>query len=133
MGRVQSPWNLSLVLGMLWAAMLLLLRVGLTPVVGLAFVLLGSLYTTRSLANASISYVVPVAQRGLAFGVAETTFSLAVIVSSRLAGLLYADDPSLPLTISLAGLPVAMLIGALTSRGWARAEVSNRAPQPSVE
>jgi predicted MFS family arabinose efflux permease len=133
LGQVQSRWSISLALGMLWAAMLLLLQVGLAPVVGLAFMLLGSFYTLRSLTSAAISHVVPGAQRGLAFGVAETTLSLAMIVGSRLAGSLYTADPGLPLTVSLAGLPLAMLIGILVSRKQARAEPSNATPQPSVD
>jgi DHA1 family multidrug resistance protein-like MFS transporter len=66
-----------------------------------AFFLLGSFRAARSLAVALIRSLVTPANMGLAFGIAETMGSFALILAPLLAGYLYANKPLSMFSISL--------------------------------
>jgi predicted MFS family arabinose efflux permease len=75
----------------------------------LGYFLLGGYRSARSLIYAQVRPLIHPAQMGLAYGVAETFSSLAVMLAPLLAGVLYTSDPVLIYPVSL-GLVVAMVV-----------------------
>ena len=99
-----------LLIQVLVAAFSLLLWKGTgLPWYALGYFLLGGYRSARSLIYAQIRPLIHSAQMGLAFGVAETFSSLAVMLAPLLAGVLYTRDPALVYPVSM-GLVGAMLV-----------------------
>jgi MFS family permease len=92
----------SMVAQGLVAGAFLLLWKGLSlPAYAAGYFLAGGMRTARSLFSAQVEHVVLRSHLGLAFGVAETVASAALIVSPLVAGLLYRANPSSPYPTSL--------------------------------
>jgi len=91
------------------------------PWYALGYFLLGGFRSVRSLTFAQIRPLIHSAQMGLAYGVAETFSSLAMVLAPLLAGVLYTRDPALVYPVS-AGLVVGTLIlsGIFSPREQAR-------------
>ncbi len=83
----------------------------------LGYFLLGGFRSARSLIYAQIRPLIHPAQMGLAYGVAETFSSLAVMLAPLLAGVLYTRDPALvyPVSVGLIGV-ILMLSGIFAPR-----------------
>jgi MFS family permease len=75
----------------------------------LGYFLLGGFRSARSLIYAQVRPLIHPAQMGLAYGVAETFSSLAVMLAPLLAGLLYTQEPGRVYWVS-AGLIGVMLV-----------------------
>jgi MFS family permease len=78
------------------------------PWYALGYFLLGGYRSARSLIYAQIRPLIHPAQMGLAYGVAETFSSLAVMLAPLLAGVLYTRDAALvyPVSVGLVGVMV---------------------------
>lgn len=105
LGRITLRWSFPILLGAIWVATLGVWRAYSPFVAGAAFLLLGAVYATRTLASAGIARVVKPHERGLSFGILETGLSLAVALDGKLAGELYAHNPAWPLLFSLLVIP----------------------------
>jgi hypothetical protein len=75
----------------------------------LGYFLLGGYRAARALIYAQVRTLVHPAQMGLAYGIAETFNSLAVVLAPLLAGQVYTRDPVLVYPISL-GLGLVVLV-----------------------
>ncbi len=82
------------------------------PFYMLGYFLLGGFRAARMLAFAQVRSVILQAQMGLAYGLAETLGSLAVILAPLLAGYLYEYDPEsiYPLSLILLLLAIAVTL-----------------------
>jgi len=80
---------------------------------GLAYFLLGGFRTYRSLIYAQIRPLIRPAQMGLAYGIAETFNSLAIVLAPLLAGAVYTRDPLLVYPLSLGLVALAVLVSAI--------------------
>ena len=77
---------------------------------GMAYFLVGGYRTMRTLIDALGSYIVPMTNIGLAFGILETIGGVAIMIASLLAGLIYAHNPILVYPISIIAIVFALLI-----------------------
>ena len=82
------------------------------PWYALGYFLLGGYRACRSLIYAQIRPLVHEAQMGLAYGMAETFSSMAMMLSPLLAGLLYTRDPVIVYPISLGLVGMGLVISA---------------------
>ena len=78
----------------------------------LGYFLLGGFRSARSLIYAQVRPLIHSSQMGLAYGVAETSSALAVMLAPLLAGLLYTQDPGRVYWVS------AVLIGGMVVLSW---------------
>ena len=78
----------------------------------LGYFLLGGFRSARSLIYAQVRPLIHSSQMGLAYGVAETSSALAVMLAPLLAGLLYTQDPGRVYWVS------ALLIGGMLVLSW---------------
>ncbi len=117
-GRVDRRWSYALILALIWLALGLLWQARSLTLSGLGFFALGAIWSARTLAIAGVSAVVPPRSRGLAFGVVDTLYSLAIAGASWAAGALYSRTPAhdLPFQAALIGLPALVALWALTIR-----------------
>ncbi|RMF50818.1 MAG: MFS transporter [Anaerolineae bacterium] len=76
----------------------------------LGYFLMGSYQTARSLASAQARALVSKINMGLAYGLVETTASLAIIIAPPLAGFVYNRGPALIYPLSLAAIGLAFLL-----------------------
>ncbi len=76
----------------------------------LAYFLMGSYQTARTLANAQARALVSETNMGIAYGFIETAASLSIIIAPPLAGYLYARNPAWIYPLSLAAIGAAMLL-----------------------
>jgi predicted MFS family arabinose efflux permease len=76
----------------------------------LGFFLLGGYRSVRSLIYAQVRPLIHPAQMGLAYGVAETSSALAVMLAPLLAGVLYTHQPALVYPVSLGMIGVMVVI-----------------------
>lgn len=81
----------------------------------LAFFLLGGFRTARALAVAQVRNLVHSSKMGIAFGLADTVYSIALILSPLLAGYLYAKNPSWIFSVSLLVLLVSIILTSVTN------------------
>ncbi len=90
----------------------------------LGFFLLGGYRSARSLIYAQVRPLIHSTQMGLAYGVAETFSSLAVMLAPLLAGVLYSRQPVLvyPVSLGLVGVMV-VISGIFTPREKVAEEV----------
>ena len=79
----------------------------------LGYFLMGGFRAARMLAMAQVRVLIHPAQMGLAFGISETGFALALILSPLLAGFLYDRDPAAVYPASLALILVGVLVSLL--------------------
>ncbi len=82
-----------------------------------AFFLRGSIYAVGSLSSAQVGKALDSRSMGLGFGVFATLRSLAMVPGPYITGYLYAMRPSLPFLLSLAFLPLSILLTIVTFRG----------------
>ena len=89
----------------------------------LGYFLQGGFRSARSLVDAQIRPLIHPAQMGLAYGVAETFSSLAIMLAPLLAGVLYTQEPGRVYWVS-AGLMAVMVVvsGIFTPRQTGRGE-----------
>lgn len=79
------------------------------PWFALGYFLAGGFRTSHSLVSAQVETLVRRREIGLAYGLAETVQSAAIIAAPPLAGWLFSIEPSLPYPVSL-GLISSMLV-----------------------
>jgi MFS family permease len=93
------------------------------PWYALGYFLLGGFRSVRALTFAQIRPLIHPAQMGLAYGVAETFSSLALVLAPLLAGVLYTRDPVLvyPVAIGLVAVTL-VLTGLFAPREQAKEE-----------
>ena len=97
----------------------------------LGFFLLGGYRSARSLIYAQIRPLIHPAQMGLAYGVAETFNSLALMLAPLLAGVLYGRQPVLVYPVCLALVVVTLLVsGIFTPHETISAEPATIIPPP---
>jgi MFS family permease len=90
----------------------------------MGFFLLGGFRSARSLIYAQIRPLIHSAQMGLAYGVAETFSSLAIMLAPLLAGLLYTWEPGMVYPISVALIGVTLILsGIFTPRNKVTEEI----------
>lgn len=101
------------------AAFTLLLWLGTgMPWYAVGYFLLGGYRACRSLITAQIRPLIHPAQMGLAYGMAETSNSLGIVLAPLLAGAAYGRDPLMVYPLSLALLGMTLIVTAL----WAPRE-----------
>ncbi|HMK09240.1 MAG TPA: MFS transporter [Anaerolineales bacterium] len=101
LGAAPARRGSMLAQGIVAGAFVLLWRGMSMPAYALGYFLAGGMRTARSLFSAQVERVVRRSHLGLAFGVAETVASAALIVAPLVAGLLYHVDPASPFIVSL--------------------------------
>ncbi len=101
---VQAALALSLVL---------LLTVHPAPLLPAPFLLRGVIITGSTLLFAVAGGTLPASERGMGFGLMETSFQVGAMAGAAAGGLLYGDDPSRPFQASLALLAVTMGLSVL--------------------
>ncbi len=108
-----SP-RLGVLLGQACVGLFSLLLWGFSgmPWFGLGYFLLGGYRVVRVMSTAHIRSLVPASRVGLAYGLTESAFSLAAILASFLAGLIYAKAPLTIFPASAAALLLSMAVGA---------------------
>jgi len=79
----------------------------------IGYFMLGGFRTARAFYLSAVRALIHPAQMGLAYGIAETFNSMAVILAPLLAGLLYTRQPELVYTVSLGLLTFSILVSAL--------------------
>ncbi|MGA2490677.1 MAG: MFS transporter [Anaerolineales bacterium] len=79
----------------------------------LAYFLLGGYRSVRSLIYAQVRPLIHPAQMGLAYGVAETFNSLAVMLSPLLAGVLYTREPGMVYPVSIGLIAVTLVLSGI--------------------
>lgn len=123
----RSRPRLGLLLSeLLVVASVVLLWNGVGGWIAAGYFLAGGFRTARSLLSAMIEEVVPRAQLGLAYGVAETVAGFSLILAPIVAGFLYESRPSTPYTAALGLLAVALVLS------WVLAPADRPLPQPEA-
>ena len=132
-GRMSPRWGFVAALAICWLALLGVWRIPSADWAAPAFVALGAFYTVKTLSTAAVARVVAPRNQGLAFGLMETIFSLALAGAAASAGRLYGltSGHALPFEASLAIVPL-MLVAWFAVRPHA-AEPSPLAPLPEGE
>jgi predicted MFS family arabinose efflux permease len=116
LGR-QKPRRGFLLAQLLFGVFLaLMLSASWFGLIAVAYFLRPAAFVARTLAEARATRVVPRSQWGIAFGVLETVATAAGILAPLAAGRLYAMDPARPFQVSLALLPITMLLAYLFMR-----------------
>ncbi len=77
---------------------------------GMAYFLIGGYRSMRTLIDALASYLIPMTNIGLAFGILETIGALAIMIASLIAGVIYAHNPILVYPLSIIAIVVALLL-----------------------
>jgi MFS family permease len=112
LGRLPARRG-SMIGQVLVAGSVLLLWKGMSlPAYAAGYFLAGGSRTARSLLSTQLERVVERFHLGLAFGVAETVASSALIVAPLLAGLLYRADPTSPYPVSLVLIAGSLALSA---------------------
>jgi MFS family permease len=101
-----------------WASFALLLigARGWPGLVYASFLLRSGYGACRNLTGALIAGHVAEENRGVAFGLAETSAASAQMIAPYIAGLLYGALPAAPVLAGLALIPVGMLLSPILSR-----------------
>jgi MFS family permease len=113
LGRLSDGKGVrGLVIGqaLVWCSALLLARTAAVPVLALAYLLRGAYQGCRTLIQARAPKMGNGDDRGLLLGATETTVAVAQVVAPYAAGWLYAIDPVRPLHVSLALIPLGVLL-----------------------
>jgi MFS family permease len=98
------------------------------PWYALGYFVLGGFRASRSLIYAQVRPIIHTAQMGLAYGVAETFNSLAVVLAPLLAGVLYTRAPASVFPVSLGLAAVGLVVSAI----FAPREKSGAAPPDAI-
>jgi len=106
LGFILSQISVCLFAGMLWQGNHLFWY-------GLGFFLLGGYRSARMLAFAHVRSLIHQSQMGLAYGVAETFNSLAILLAPSLAGFLYEGAPASIYPISLGLMAFSILVSLI--------------------
>jgi MFS family permease len=80
------------------------------PWLALGYFLAGGMRTARSMVTAQVDRLVRRSEMGLAYGMAETAQSAALVVAPVLAGILYEVDPALPFPLALGLIAVMWVV-----------------------
>lgn len=115
-GRLRPRWGLPTTLALTWLAMLILLQLDVPVLVGAAFLLMGAIYTAHHLMSAAMARRATPSQRGLAFGLSELSFSVALALVPRIAGTLYEVRPRLPFLASFLFIPLTIVLSVVLLR-----------------
>lgn len=109
--RLNPRWSFAAALLIYGFAVLGVWQLRQPVLLGGAFAITGALTVVRTLALARTSDVVSPRNRGLAFGIVETIYSVAAAAAAGVAGAVYGLTPghSLPFVIALAAVP--LLVG----------------------
>jgi multidrug transporter EmrE-like cation transporter len=78
----------------------------------LAYFLVGGYRITRSLATAQTRSLIHQSRMGFAYGITETVGASAIILASPVAGLLYAENPSIMYIVGFFLIILSMLVSA---------------------
>jgi len=103
---------------LVWASLGLLLigAQGLPGFVLAAYFMRGGYSACRNLTSAHIAGRVSAENRGVAFGLSETSVASAQMAAPYLAGWLYAIQPAAPILAGLALIPMGILLAPILSR-----------------
>lgn len=114
--------------GLVWLSLALLLlgARGLPGLVYIAFLLRSGYSACRSLTGALIAGQAAEENRGVAFGLAETSAASAQMVAPYLAGQLYGILPAAPILAGLAAIPLGMVISMALVRDIDRRTYNTR-------
>jgi MFS family permease len=80
---------------------------------GLSFFILGGYRSAHSLIYAQVRPLIHSAQMGLAYGVAETFNSFAIVLAPLLAGVLYTREPAMVYWVSAGAIAVLMVVSGI--------------------
>jgi predicted MFS family arabinose efflux permease len=100
------------------------------PIAG--YFLLGAVPTLRELSNAQLAGQAAAQLRGTALGLNETIYSLARSLAALLAGALFAVNMRAPFLVSIALIPIGMLLVARLRPISARKDFAERASPSAV-
>jgi MFS family permease len=119
---------------LMWASLGLLLigAQGLPGFVLAAFFLRGGYSACRNLTSAHIAGLVSAENRGVAFGLSETSVASAQMVAPYIAGWLYAVQPAAPILAGLALIPMGMLLAPILNRSSRVAGRANGREQAEI-
>jgi MFS family permease len=95
---------------LVWCSALLLARAAAVPLLALAYLLRGAYQACRTLMQARAPRMGGEDDRGLLLGATETTVAVAQVIAPYAAGSLYAIDPVRPVQVSLALIPLGILL-----------------------
>ncbi len=115
LGRLQPRRAFMIAQALIMLYLFLLLRASAIGWIALAYAARAAQLTGHSLVNGQATRLVDRSRWGLAFGVLETVGWLGAFVGPLAAGRLYQRSPALPFQVSLALMPVALLLTYLFS------------------
>ncbi|MBN1120880.1 MAG: MFS transporter [Anaerolineae bacterium] len=117
--RVNPRWNFALILVFYCLAVFGIWKTANPVFLILSFAALGSNAVVRTIATARMADITDPSNHALAFGVIETIMSIALAVSSAIAGALFVKTPGhdLPLIAALASVSI-LAVGWLIIRRW---------------
>jgi MFS family permease len=128
LGRRRPRQTLPLAYLLMLGAVLLLWQARVLALLGVAYFLRSSLNLARVAGSSLAARVAGAHRLGLAYGMIETTATLAITSASVIAGYLYDARPDLPYLVAAIGLPV--LAGATLLLA---PRVQGLPPTPAVE
>jgi predicted MFS family arabinose efflux permease len=108
LGRFK-PWN-GLLVGqvVLFAAFGLIFINQFSPVVGISYLFYGVWLALRPLATTLLARIVTETQQGFAFALIDLFYGVTGILAPFIAGMLYAEETSLPLLIAMALVAITL-------------------------
>jgi MFS family permease len=115
LGQLNARLGFVLAQGAMALCATLLWQGSSMPYYTLAYVLMGSYQTARSLAAAQGRALVQAANMGVAYGMIETTGALAVILAPLLSGYLYSLNPAWIYSVSVICIALALVVSLLLS------------------
>lgn len=112
-GRIAPRLAYLLAQGLVGVSVLLLWRGTGSPWFALGYFLAGGFRTARSMVTALVQTLVQPSEMGLAYGLAETVQSAAMVLAAPLAGVLYRSRPELPFPVALTIIAAVLVLSAL--------------------
>ncbi len=128
-GRLPPRLAYVLAQAMVGLSVLLLWHGTGAPWFALGYFLAGGFRTARAMVTAVVQTLVQPSEMGLAYGLAETAQSAAMVGAAPLAGLLYHQRPDLPFPVSLALITVLLI---LSLRLTPQTHPASVAPEPAL-
>lgn len=128
--RLNPRWSFAAALLAYGLAVLGVWQLRQPVLLGGAFAITGTLTVVRTLALARTSDVVSPHNRGLAFGIVETIYSVAAAAAAGVAGAVYRLTPGhgLPFIIALAAIPPLVGLWFAVRRRLPAAAAASEAP-----
>jgi MFS family permease len=120
LGRLKGNRGLISVLFSMIASMGLLISFPDGGVLAAGTFLMGSIHAANPILEALMGRTVPVHLSGMAFGLNELMFGIAILLGPIVAGVLYETSPKLPMSFTIGGLFVLALLTLLISRNSSR-------------